>query len=60
MKTNREFAQTDAAFHAACARVKTGKLILDEETDQMVDPGIPPTKRQASKFRRKRGLAYNA
>jgi len=41
--TNKEFAERDKAFRAACEKV-----------------GIPPTTRQASRWRRKRGLAWEA
>jgi len=47
MKTNREFARTDAAFLSACRRVqdRDGK-------------SLSPTTRQASKFRSGKGIAY--
>ncbi len=42
--TNREFAATDHIFRNACQAVG--------------EEGILPTKRQASKWRMKRGIAY--
>lgn len=47
--TNKEFAAQDQAFRSACEATpwKGSK-----------DGNLPPTKRQASKWRSKRGLAY--
>ena len=40
--TNKQFAETDVKFRAACEAVN-----------------IPPTARQASRFKRKMGKAFN-
>lgn len=41
--TNKEFAENNAEFRAACDRA-----------------GVQPTKRQAARYRQKRGQAYSA
>lgn len=50
--TNKEFSQKDQTFQAACEAVPWGK---DKEGNPKT---LPPSKRQASKWRLKRGLAY--
>lgn len=48
--TNAKFAETDKSFRAACKRV-----IIDKANNT----SLPPTTRQASKWRRGKGLAWN-
>jgi len=50
-ETNREFAATNGKFHAAC-----GPAYDKDGTPYWTV--TPPTPRQASKFRRKKGAAY--
>lgn len=66
--TNREFAEKDSGFRTACL-IAGEKLINcpgyivsrlpSPDPKAIGDPIILPTKRQASKFRRNYGSAYN-
>ena len=49
--TNKQFAEKDKSFKDACANVKW-------KWDKNIGGSLPPTKRQASKFRRGFGIAY--
>jgi hypothetical protein len=55
--SNAHFAASDGLFRRACECVVTGKR-YDPTADEMVDVTLPPTQRQASKFRMGRGLAF--
>lgn len=57
--TNAEYAKTNKAFRKACANITIapavivkGKIVQEKET-------LPPTSRQASKWRRGTGRAWN-
>lgn len=49
--TNAEFAKKDQVFRKACE-------IANANLPKGQEPGIEPTKRQASKWRNRRGMAY--
>lgn len=56
-QTNRDFAAVNQEFHRACERVVTRKW-YNPKTDEMEVLTLPPTRRQASKFRRGKGAAF--
>jgi len=59
MKTNLEFSKTDEMFVRACSLVPEDKI--PDHAKEMVGTsyrGLKHTSRQASKFRRGKGIAY--
>lgn len=50
-ETNREFAETNQKFIAACKPT-------EDDDGNPIWKVTPPTPRQASKYRRKKGAAY--
>lgn len=55
--TNAEFAKTNKKFRKACKRIIIGKT-LSEDKKIMIPIIYPPTSRQASKWRSKKGRVW--
>lgn len=51
--TNRQFSEQNKTFRGACKAVKLHTIPSTSETKT-----LPPTQRQASKFRMEKGLAF--